>query len=176
MEGSVRTQVFKKNLQDTSSALDGQHQQFLLNEQRETQARELRLSSSNEDVSLCCWGEIYRNSFSSLIPYHPISFPWKKRSDGEGGPQVLLSSGRNHPKPTPLLSPHGALRWWSLPTVGHHGAEVMRCRTRGGHHQKDLTKSRRGKAFFTYLSDKGVGANLLLNFHSSVLWWSASKV
>ena len=88
----------------------------------------------------------------------PDFFPWKKRSDGEGGPQVLLSPGSNHSEPTPLLPQEGALTGWSLPTVGHRGAEVMRFRTRGGHHQKDLTEGCRGKAFFTYLSDKGVDA------------------
>lgn len=46
---------------------------------------------------------------SSMIPYHPISFPWKMRSDGEGGPQVLLSPGSNYSEPTPLLSQEGAL-------------------------------------------------------------------
>lgn len=110
---------------------------------------------------------------SSLIPYHPISFPggkWWGRCLRFFW--ALEETILNHPTAFPTRSSDMMVFAYSWSSWGW-GHEMQD--KRGVTIRKTWPRAAGEKLSFTYLSDKGVAANLLLNFRSSVLWWSASK-
>lgn len=123
LEGSVRTQVFKNSFKGYIFSARGRMQTISFCWMNKYKIRHessdhppimrifLSVAEAKSTTTVCY----------SLILCHLISLPWKKRRDGEGGPQVLLSPGSNHAEPTPLHFPHRALTWWPLPTAGHRG-------------------------------------------------------